>query len=446
MYKYFSDGKGTGMDKPVKIGLLGAGTVGMGVVRVLAENAHAICQKAGAPVQIKTVLVRDRHKVRPQLEAFSLTDDISDIVNDGEIDVVVELMGGLHPAREYMLQAMMAGKHVVTANKDVVAQFGKDMFEAAGKWQTEFRFEASVGGGIPIVTPLKECLTANRITEVMGIVNGTTNYMLTKMTQFGSDYAAVLKEAQEKGFAESDPSADVDGLDAARKAAILASLAFNTRVGLQDVSVEGITRLTPVDIDYAKELGYVVKLLAIARDLTGYGIDVRVHPVFLPKSHPLASVNDVFNAIFIKGNAIGEAMFYGRGAGALPTASAVIADIIAIARNLVRGETHGIGCTCFENKTFCQLDDTISAYYMRLLVADQPGVLGAIAKAFGDQEVSLQSVIQTRRVKGQAEIVVITHRVQHRKILHAEKELTNLSVVMEISNVIRVESPEEAEV
>lgn len=432
------------MDKAVKIALLGAGTVGSGVIRVLNENAHEIRQKVGVPVQIKTILVRNRKKNRQGMDNFYLTDDFQDILNDDEIDIVVELMGGLHPAREYMLEAMKVGKHVVTANKDVVAQFGKDMFAASEERQTAFRFEASVGGGIPIVTPLKECLTANRITEVMGIVNGTTNYMLTKMTQLGSDYSTVLREAQEKGYAEADPTADVEGLDAARKAAILASLAFNTRVGLSDVSVEGITRITPEDIDYARELGYVVKLLAVAKDSPEKGVDVRVHPVFLPETHPLAAVSDVFNAIFVKGNAIGEAMFYGQGAGALPTASAVIADIVATARQLAKGAPGGIGCTCFENKSFCQLDDTVSAYYMRLLVVDEPGVLGAIATAFGDKGVSLKSVIQTRCMREKAEIVVITHRVQHRKIRQAEQALLSLPVVAKISNVIRVETPAEA--
>lgn len=431
------------MDRPVTIGMLGSGTVGTGVVHVLKENAYEISQKVGVPVQIKTVLVRDTHKVRPYMKDLHLTDDFEEILGDDAIDIVVELMGGLHPAREYMLAAMKAGKHVVTANKDVVAQFGKDMFEAAEEYHTGFRFEASVGGGIPIVTPIKECLTANRLTEIMGIVNGTTNYVLTKMTRMGSDYASALKEAQEKGYAEADPSADVEGLDAARKAAILASLAFNTRVGLSDVSVEGITKITPEDIDYARKLGYVVKLLAIAKDSLSQGIDVRVHPVFLRESHPLAAVNDVFNAIFVKGNAIGEAMFYGQGAGALPTASAVIADIVALARQITKGVGDEIGCTCFAHKSFCRLDDTISDYYLRLLVADEPGVLGTIATVFGTYGVSLKSVIQTRYVGDKAEIVVITHRVQHRKMREAEQALTDLSVVERISNVIRVDTPRE---
>ena len=247
------------MEKPIKIGLLGAGTVGSGVLQVLHENAKEVSQKAGAPVEIKTVLVRDAKKPRPYMDGLVVTDRIEDILEDEDISIVVELMGGLHPAREYMLAAMEAGKHVVTANKDVIAQFGADMFDAAGKHSVGFLFEASVGGGIPIIRPIMECLTANRITEVMGIVNGTTNYMLTKMTELGEDYQSVLREAQDKGYAEANPAADVEGLDAARKAAILASLAFNTRVTLQSVSVEGITEITPEDIDYARQLGYVGK-------------------------------------------------------------------------------------------------------------------------------------------------------------------------------------------
>lgn len=427
------------MGKTIKIGLLGSGTVGSGVVEVLKKNVDEISQKAGTEIEIKKILVRDLKKKRPHLEGMELTDDINDILKDEDIYIIVELMGGLHPAREYMLRAMKAGKHVVTANKDVVAQFGKDMFDAAKENRVEFLFEASVGGGIPIITPLKESLTANRITEVMGIVNGTTNYMLTQMTNCGNDYETALREAQELGYAEANPAADVEGYDAARKVAILASLAFSTRVTLDDVSVEGITHITPQDIEYAKELGYVIKLLAIAND-SEKGVDVRVHPAFLKKDHPLASVNDVFNAIFIKGNAIGEAMFYGQGAGSLPTASAVVADIITVAREIVKGIYAAVDCSAFQVKPFCPLEETESSYYIRLLVADQPGVLGTIATVFGDQGVSLKSVIQTQRVKDQAEIVVVTHHVYHKQLLKAEQVLLNLPVVTTISNVIRVET------
>ncbi|SFT33459.1 homoserine dehydrogenase [Selenomonas sp. GACV-9] len=428
------------MERVIRVGLLGAGTVGSGVIQVLAMNRRQITERVGAQIQLKTVLVRNAAKKRPQLDGFKVTDNIEDIVNDDEIDIVVELMGGLEPAREYMLKAMEHGKSVVTANKDVVAQFGKEMFAMAEKHDVDFMFEASVGGGIPIITPLKQCLTANKITEIMGIVNGTTNYMLTKMTECGSDYDEVLKEAQAKGYAEANPSADVDGLDAARKAAILASLAFNTRVELKDVSVEGITKITPDDIEYARNLGYVVKLLAVGKDSPEHGVDVRVHPVFLPKEHPLAAVNGVFNAIFVRGNAIGEAMFYGQGAGSLPTASAVVSDIIDVSRDIVNKTFGRVRCTCYEQKTLCPLDDTESSYYVRLLVDDKSGVLGLIATAFGDAGVSLKSVIQTQRnIVDHAEIVAITHTVRHASIQKALEELKGMPVVDEIRNVIRVE-------
>lgn len=427
------------MAKEICVGLLGSGTVGTGVVRVLKENCREITQKVGAKVSIKKVLVRDVNKKREYLEDVELTDKVEEILQDPAIDIVVELMGGLHPAREYMLQAMEHGKHVVTANKDVVAQFGNELFAAADAHNVEFKFEASVGGGIPIITPLKECLTGNRISEIMGIVNGTTNYMLTKMTEDGSDYDSVLKEAQAKGYAEANPAADVEGLDAARKATILASIAFNTRVRLEQVSVEGITKIEPADINYANELGYVIKLLAVAKDYGKKGVNVRVHPVFLPSNHPLAAVKDVFNAIFLRGNAIGDAMFYGRGAGSLPTASAVVADIVGEARNIVSGCSAYIGCTCYEERDYCSLDDTESSYYVRLHVGDEAGVLGYVATAFGESDVSLKSVIQTRMVGKHAEIVAVTHVVQHKHLQKALDKLQKLKVVDSIRSVIRVE-------
>ena len=428
------------MKEAIKIGLLGSGTVGSGVVRVLRENVEEITARVGTRLVLAKVLVRDKSKPRPYLGDVELTDRVEDILEDEEISVVVEVMGGLHPAKEYMLRAMEAGKSVVTANKDVVAQFGHELFDMAEKHDVDFRFEASVGGGIPIILPLKECLTANRISEVLGIVNGTTNYMLTKMSDEGMSYDDVLKEAQEKGYAEANPSADVDGLDAARKAAILSSIAFNTRISLDDVSVEGITKITPEDISYAKNLGYTVKLLAIGKE-TEDGINVRVHPVFLPKEHPLASVNGVYNAIFVRGNAIGEAMFYGPGAGSLPTASAVVADIIDVSRDIVTHSFGRLNCTCYREKVLCPIEKTQSSYYVRLLVEDKPGVLGAIATAFGNADVSLQSVIQTQRDKDEhAEIVAITHCVTHANILAALGVLRALPVVSEVRNLIRVEN------
>ena len=428
------------MKEAIKIGLLGSGTVGSGVVRVLRENMEEITARVGTRLVLAKVLVRDVKKPRPYLEGVERTDRVEDILEDDEISIVVEVMGGIKPAKDYMLRALAAGKNVVTANKDVVAQYGHELFDMAEAHDADFRFEASVGGGIPIIMPLKQCLTANRITEIMGIVNGTTNYMLTKMSECGASYDDVLKEAQEKGYAEANPSADVDGLDAARKAAILSSIAFNTRISLDDVSVEGITKITPDDIAYAKNLGYVVKLLAIGKE-TDEGINVRVHPVFLPEEHPLASVNGVFNAIFVRGNAVGEAMFYGPGAGSLPTASAVVADIIDVARDIVNHSFGRVNCTCYRKKVLCPIEKTRSSYYVRLLVEDKPGVLGAIATAFGNADVSLQSVIQTQRDKKEhAEIVAITHCVPHANILTALDVLNALPVVSEVRNLIRVEN------
>lgn len=427
------------MSKTINIALLGLGTVGQGIVNVLKENNHEISQKVGFPINIKTVLVRNIEKAKAFDANLNLTTDFSDIVNDAEINIVVEVMGGENPARQYMLQALQAKKHVITANKDVVALHGREMFEAATAHKVDFMFEASVGGGIPIIRPLKQCLTANKITEVMGIVNGTTNYMLTKMSNEGMDYTQVLKEAQEKGYAESDPTADVGGLDAARKLAILSSIAFNTKVSLNDVYVEGITKITPDDIKYAKELGYVVKLLAIAKDNVDNGIEVRVHPAFISNKHPLSAVNDVFNAIYINGNAVGEAMFYGRGAGSLPTASAVVADVIDVARNIVHDMSGRILCTCFEDKKIASIDESISSYYIRLLVKDEPGVLALIAGAFGDQKVSLGSVIQKQKLNNQAELVLLTGAISDVNIQKALTNIKSLNVVTEVYNVIRVE-------
>lgn len=426
------------MDNAVKIGLLGAGTIGGSVIEVLQNNCDIISQRANTDIQIKNILVLPRELDGLHKRGLPATSNYDEILNDPEIKIVVELMGGVKPAKDFILQAMAHGKHVVTANKDVVAQFGHDLFDAAEKYQIDFLFEAAVGGAIPIIMPLKRSLTANKITEILGIVNGTTNYMLTKMSDSGADYDTVLKEAQAHGYAEANPAADVEGKDAARKIAILASIAFNSRVKFEDVSVEGITNLTPEDITYAAELGYVVKLLAVGRD-TAQGVDVRVNPVLLPKTHPLASVSGVMNAVFVRGYPIDEAMFFGPGAGK-PTASAVVSDIIEIARGLSRGAAGRFGCTCYHQREICPLAESVSSYYLRLLVDDKPGVLGKIATAFGQVDVSLKSVVQTKaELQDHVELVVITHAVKHKNILEAQTALQNLSVVDKIINVLRVE-------
>lgn len=423
----------------VKVALLGMGTVGTGVVRILCDNAENINRKIGVPLKVEKILVRNVAKARNlSVDSSLLTTNAADILDNPEIDIVIELMGGEEPAKDYIITAMKKGKHIVTANKDVVAKYGKELFDAAAASKVDFQFEASVGGGIPIIRPLKQCLAGNKIQEIIGIVNGTTNYMLTKMSQEGCDFHAVLKEAQEKGYAEADPTADVGGLDAARKIAILASIAFSSRVGVDDVYVEGITQITPGDIAYAKELGFVIKLLGIAKEVDGQ-VEVRVHPAFIPQAHPLASVNDVFNAIFVKGDAVGETMFYGRGAGELPTASAVVADVIDVARDIVHNVSSRILCTCFNNKPIRKIQNVPSSFYIRLIALDKPGVLAAIAGAFGSQGVSLQSVIQKRKVDSDAEVVLVTDRVEEKNLRNALRIIEFGDVVREIGNVIRVE-------
>jgi homoserine dehydrogenase len=424
--------------KIINVGLLGLGTVGSGVYRILRDNAGIIGQRAGAAICVKRVLVRDTAKHRGvDIPEELLTTDVGDILNDPEIDIVVELLGGITPAYDYALAALAQGKSLVTANKDMVALHGRELFAAAEKTGCDIFFEGSVAGGIPIIKPLKDSLAANRILQVIGIINGTTNYMLTRMSKEGLAFDKVLTEAKALGYAEADPSADVEGFDAARKLAILASIAFNTRVALNDVYVEGITRITAEDIAYASEMNYCVKLLGIARE-TAEGVEVRVHPALLPKNHPLAAVNDVFNAIFVSGDAVGDVMFYGRGAGELPTASAVVADIMDAARGLTRNGAGRIGCTCFEDKPIKPMGQTCTRYYIRLCVADRPGVLAGIAQVFGDSAVSLATVIQKSSGKA-AELVLVTHRVLEKNLQDALNILKRLPIVFEVSNVIRVE-------
>ncbi|OPY58945.1 MAG: Homoserine dehydrogenase [Pelotomaculum sp. PtaU1.Bin035] len=426
-------------DKVIRVGMMGLGTVGRGVYRILKENGAGIEQKVGARIEIKKILVRDLEKNRGIDPGEGiLTTNISDLIENLGIDLVVEVMGGVEPAFEYSLRALNQGKSLVTANKDMIALHGKELFEAAEANGSDVLFEASVAGGIPIIRPLKECLAANRIQQVIGIINGTTNYMLTRMHEESLDFDQVLKEAQSLGYAEADPAADVEGYDAARKLAILSSIAFNTRVALNQVYVEGITHITAEDIAYANELNYVIKLLGITKE-TDEGIEVRVHPALLSKKHPLASVNDVYNAIFVRGDAVGDVMFYGRGAGEMPTASAVAADVMSAARNLLRNVPGMISCTCFEVKPVKPMGSTLTNYYVRLNVADKPGVLAGIAFIFGDNEVSLASVIQRHTAGHSAEIVLVTHEVLERnfqKALEAIKELPN---VYEITSVIRTE-------
>lgn len=423
----------------IKVGLMGLGTVGRGVYRILTDNRENIRRKVGIPLEITKILVKNPTKDRGlEIDTRLLTTNAPEIIDNPEIDVVVELIGGLDPAFDYVKTALSNGKSVVTANKDMIALHGKELFEIAEANNTNLLFEASVAGGIPIIRPLKQCLAANRIQQIIGIINGTTNYMLTQMTAQGRDFDEVLKEAQAKGYAEADPTSDIEGYDAARKLAILASIAFNSRVTINDVYVQGITEITATDIAYASELNYVIKLLGIAKE-TAEGIEVRVHPALIPASHPLASVNDVFNAIFVKGDAVGDTMFYGRGAGEMPTASAVVADIMDASHAILRNVPDIMGCTCFEEKPIKAMGLTESKYYIRLRVIDRPGVLASIAYAFGDKEVSLASVIQKQTEDDTAEIVMVTHKVREKNLLDAIEIIRHLSSVIEVCNFIRVE-------
>ncbi|MTI79319.1 MAG: homoserine dehydrogenase [Firmicutes bacterium] len=423
----------------VKIGLLGLGTVGRGVYRILTENVENIQRKVGLKIEVQKVLVRDTSKDRGiDIDPSVLTTNIGDITNNPEIDIVVEVLGGISPTMDYVLQSLNRGKSVVTANKDMIAMHGKELFAAAEANNCDLFFEASVAGGIPIIRTLKQSLASNNIEQVFGIINGTTNYMLTKMTKEGSDFNDVLKEAQAKGYAEADPTADVEGYDAARKIAILSSISFNTRVTLDDVYVEGITKISTEDIAYANELGYIIKLLGISK-MTDEGIEVRVHPTLIPSDHPLTSVNDAFNAVFVRGDAVGDTMFYGQGAGELPTASAVVADIMDAARDMLRDVPGIIGCTCYNNKPIKPMGKTKSRYYIRILVHDKPGVLSSIALVFGNKGVSLASVIQKDVEGSTAELVLITHGTKEENVQDALIDIKQLSCVKEIANVLRVE-------
>lgn len=425
----------------VNVGLLGAGTVGGGVLRVLEQNAEEIEKKVGRPIRITKVLDRNVERLQKEYgDKYYFTNNADEVLNDKDIDIIVELLGREHPAKEYIAQAFANGKHVVTANKDVLARYGAELFPLAHEHNCDFMFEASVCGGIPIIGPLKTSMAGNRISSVMGIVNGTTNYMLSKMSNEHLDYDEVLKEAQAKGYAESDPTADVGGLDAARKIVILSSIAFNTRISLEDVYVEGIESIEACDIKYAATLGYAVKLLAIAKNDPENGVSVRVNPTMLPLTHPLAGVNGVYNAVFVKGDAIGEAMFLGLGAGRMPTASSVCGDIIDIARNMQHNSTGRISCTCFEEKKLCPPEKMSAPCYIRLKVMDKPGALAAIAAAFGAQNVSLRNVVQTNTpTSPEAEIVVITHSVSEANLQMALQILAVLPVVEKVCCVIRVE-------
>ncbi len=421
--------------RPLRVVLLGGGTVGASVARLLVENARDIEERVGAPVELAAVAVRDAARARPGVPADVITDDAAAAAGSGA-DIVVELIGGIEPARTLILSAMDAGSSVVTANKALLAADGATLYEAAARHGVDLYFEAAVAGAIPLLRPLRESLAGDRVTKVLGIVNGTTNYILTRMDEEGAAYADVLADAQALGYAEADPTADVEGHDAAAKAAILAELAFHTRVTLDDVHCEGISNVTADDIRAARDMGFVIKLLAVA-ERTDAGVIVRVHPAMLPRDHPLAAVRGAYNAVFVEAESAGEVMFYGRGAGGDPTASAVLGDLVTAARNRVTGGL-GPGESTYSNLPVLPIGDAMTRYYVNLSVADRPGVLASIATAFSDNGVSIQVVRQDG--KGDAAgLVVRTHRASDAALRRTVDRLHELDTVRQVLGVMRVE-------
>ena len=422
--------------KKIKVALLGVGTVGTGVYKLIQRRADVMVRTIGAEMEVSKILVHNLNKQREGIDASLLTDNWREIINDPEIQIVVEVMGGIEPARTMILEALHAGKHVVTANKDLLAAYGKELLDAAEEKHCDLLFEAAVAGGIPIIRPLKQCLAGNEIDEVIGIVNGTTNYILTKMFEENMSFEEALAKATELGYAEADPTADVEGLDAGRKVAIMASIAFHSRVVFDDVYTEGITKITADDIAYAKEFDSVIKLLGVAHNTEG-GIEVGVYPMLLNKEHPLASVRDSFNAVFVHGDAVDDAMFYGRGAGELPTASAVMGDIIDVARNIEYGCNGRISCTCYRETPIKKFDEVENKFFLRMQVKNQPGVLASIATVFGSHGVSIARVVQ-KHIKGdQAELVIVTDKVREDYLKNALEQLRDIENIFEISSVIR---------
>lgn len=434
------------MHQPVQIGLLGLGTVGSGVVHILQSNGSNLTAKAGAPLQLRRIAVRDVTRPRGVVvDKDMLTDNPDDVVRDPDIDIIVEAMGGVEPARTLITEALQRGKHVVTANKELIARHGPELLTLGQRYGAGLYYEASVAGGVPIVRPLKACLAANRLRSISGIINGTTNFMLTRMTAEKRGFDEMLQHAQRLGYAEADPTSDVEGHDAAFKIAILAGLAFDAQVDVGDVHCEGITRITPEDIRHGQELGYTLKLLAIAEEAEER-IDIRVHPTFIPMDHPLATVNDAFNAIFVRGDAVGDLMFYGRGAGALPTGSAVVADVLDAARHKLSGGNRVAGPPS-RRPTIVPIGDTIARYYVSFHVVNKPGVLGRVASAFGDAGVSLDSVIRKSMEDDTDErfvtLVVVTHEAPYAKLKTALERIRGFSDVHDVGNVIRVQESEQ---
>ena len=428
----------------IGIGLMGLGVIGGQVAKVLLDKADILAERTGCPLELRKIKVTKSSLTKSQnfrIPPQFFTTDIDEFFAEPGIDIVIEAIGGENPAREYIRRAISNGKYVVTANKEVMAKYGAELQALAQKHKVGLRYEASVGGGIPLINPFSHALVANEISGIYGILNGTTNYILTRMAKEGIDSSSALKSAQELGYAETNPANDLEGIDASYKLAILASLAFQSQVQPDDIYYEGISRLDSRDFRYAEELGFAIKLLAIAKQADGL-IEVRVHPVFIPSDTFLAKVDGVYNAILVEGDLIGKVLFFGEGAGASPTSSAIIADVVSSAQDIILGAGPRTGRKIALSKRVKPMSDIKTQYYLRMTVIDRPGVFAQLAKVLGDNLISISSVIQKEAdITAQtAEIVIMTHPTQERAMQKALKELTNLSVVKEINNLIRVEN------
>ena len=430
--------------KDIHVGLIGFGTVGTGVVKLLTANGALISEKLGARLVLKKIADLDTATDRGVVLAPGvLTANVNEILDNPGIDIVIELIGGYEPARTFVLRAIAAGKHVVTANKALLALHGDEIYSRAAEAGVEVLYEAAVGGGIPVISAIKGNMAANRFTTILGILNGTCNYILTRMTKEGSDFGTVLKAAQDLGYAEADPTFDIEGMDTAHKLALLISLCFGTRVPFEQIYTEGITAISALDINFAQQFGYRIKLLAIGKR-DGDRIEARVHPTMIPVHYPMADVDGAFNAIRLTGDFVGPVMLYGRGAGMEPTASAVVGDVMDIARNILAGigsrvAARGIIEASVKNLVIKPIGEIVSRYYIRFSAVDQPGVLAAIAGALGRNNISIESMIQTGRSGDHVPIVIITHEAAERDVAAALAEIDGLEIIREKSNLIRIE-------
>ncbi|ARA98656.1 MULTISPECIES: homoserine dehydrogenase [Geobacillus] len=428
------------MEKPIFVGLLGLGTVGSGVVKIIENHQEKLIHQVGCPVKVKKILVRDVQKPREvAVDSALLTTSAADVIDDPDIDVIIEVMGGIEETKELLLRALRQGKHVVTANKDLMAVYGSELLRVAAEHHCDLFYEASVAGGIPILRSLVDGLASDRITKMMGIVNGTTNYILTKMSQNGASYQEVLAEAQALGFAEADPTSDVEGLDAARKMAILGRLGFSMDIDLDDVQVKGITHVTEEDLNYGKRLGYTMKLIGIAQR-NGNKVEVSVQPTFLPDSHPLASVHNEYNAVYVYGEAVGETMFYGPGAGSLPTATAVVSDLVAVMKNMRLGVNGHYAVAPQYEKQLKAPAEIFSKYFLRIHVKDQVGAFAKITTLFSERGVSFEKILQLPlKENGLAEIVIVTHDASQQDYEDILQQLSDLEIVERVQSSYRVE-------